>query len=70
MLSKKMGRGNGGRMPNNNNNNRRNNRVIKGAIRKPNAGNRKPNVQKNFNNSKQSDSATDHTTNKKNDDAR
>jgi hypothetical protein len=63
-----MGRGNGGRMPNNNR--RNNNRVIKGAIRKPNVGNRKPNAQKNFNNSKQNDSATDHTTNKKNDDAR
>jgi hypothetical protein len=67
-----MGRGNGGRMPNNNrrNNNNTNNRVVKGAIRKPNPGNRKPNAQKNFNNSKQNDSATDHTANKKNDDAR
>lgn len=64
-----MGRGNGGRMPQNNNR-RNNNRVVKGAIRKPNVGNRKPNVQKNFNNSKQNDSAIDHTTNKKNDDAR
>lgn len=65
-----MGRGNGGRMQNNNR--RNNNRVVKnGAIRKPgNAGNRKPNAQKNFNNSKQNDSATDQTANKKNDDAR
>lgn len=63
-----MGRGNGGRMPNNNR--RNNNRVVKGAIRKPNPGNRKQNAQKNFNNSKQNDSATDQTANKKNDDAR
>lgn len=67
-----MGRGNGGgRMPNNNNRRNNNQRIVKGAIRKPNVGNRnKPNVQKNFNNSKQNDSAIDHTTNKKNDDAR
>lgn len=63
-----MGRGNGGRMPNNNRRNN-NNRVIKGAIRKPNAGNRKPNAQKNFNNSNKQNDSADHTT-KKNDDAR
>ncbi|CRK86168.1 CLUMA_CG000066, isoform A, partial [Clunio marinus] len=64
----RMNRGNGGRMPNNNR--RNNNRVVKGAIRKPNVGNRKPNAQKNFNNSKQNDSVTEQTTNKKNDNAR